>query len=150
MFHMLQMIVSTAHCDVPCGIYDPHSAQVAAHTVYRMTQLLQDTADAHKIARLTATKEQHAELCKKEVRILFGDYFKKEHAEKYTELQELVWDIFKLASTTKQEVNLEMAKKLIAQVNKLAEIFWASKSIETFSIKAPYPTEQDIVYPKLG
>src|SRR3989338_8993937 len=93
-----------AHCDIPCGIYDPHLAQMAAHTVIRMTILISETADTHKIARLTAVKEEHAELCKKEIRILWGDYFKHEHVEKYPELHELVWVAMKLASQARQEV----------------------------------------------
>ena len=83
-----------AHCDVPCGIYDPHLAQIAAHTVVRMSTLIcelekpgpdasQDEAQiyAHKIARMTAVKEHHAELAKQELRILWGDYFKPEHLD---------------------------------------------------------------------
>src|SRR3990172_12205874 len=80
-----------AHCDIPCGIYDPHYAQVAALTVIRMNQLIEALeAPAmekaardkymHNLARYTATKEHHAELVKHEVRIIRGDFFKPDNS----------------------------------------------------------------------
>ena len=142
--------IAYAHCDIPCGIYDPHLAQLAAHTVIRMTSLINEAKDdAHKIARLTDVKEHHAELCKHEVRILWGDYFKPEHAEKYPELHELVWKIMKLGSKVKQEVNLQSSEELLESVNKIAEIFWETKGLETTRFPAPYPTAKETVYPIL-
>ncbi|MBI2084477.1 MAG: superoxide dismutase, Ni [Candidatus Aenigmarchaeota archaeon] len=137
-----------AHCDIPCGIYDPHMAQMAAHTVIRMTSLIEESkGDPHKIARFTAVKEQHAELCKQEVRILWGDYFKPEHVQKYPELHELVWKIMKTASKARQEVNLEASEELLEDVNRIAEIFWETKGYGTTRFKAPYPTGNETVYP---
>ena len=92
----LRKIASTktayAHCDIPCGIYDPHVAQIAALTTVRMNQLIEaleapgadasaqaHSAYAHAVSRYTTVKEEHAELCKKELRILWGDYFRPEH-----------------------------------------------------------------------
>ena len=139
-----------AHCDVPCGIYDPHQAQIAAHTVFRMTQLIKENEnDTHKIARFTSVKEEHAELCKKEIRIIWGDYFKPEHLEKFPQLHTLVWEIMKTASTTKQNVDSDATEKLLEKVMEFSEIFWKSKNIETFRTIAPYPTEKNIVYPKV-
>ena len=139
-----------AHCDIPCGIYDPHAAQMAAHTVIRMVKLLNETqGDQHKIARLTKVKEEHAELCKHEIRILWGDYFKPEHVEKYPDLHELVWKVMKLGSKARQEVNLQAAEELLETVNKIAEIFWETKGMKTTRIKATfYPTGNETVYPK--
>src|SRR3972149_2567875 len=101
-----------AHCDIPCGIYDPHLAQVAAQTVIRMNQLINDLAapasgsgkeewDKYttSLSRYIAVKEEHAELLKKEVRIIWGDYFKPEHLEKYPDLHSTVFSIMKLGST---------------------------------------------------
>lgn len=152
-FDFIDMIfpakVAYAHCDIPCGIYNPHLAQMAAHTVIRMVNLITEAKDdVHKIARLTAVKEEHAELCKKEVRILWGDYFKPEHVEKYPELHELAWKVMKLGSKARQEVNLQASEELLETVNKIAEIFWKTKNIETVKTKAPYPTEKETVYPK--
>ena len=91
--------VVLAHCDVPCGIYDPHEAQMAAHTIIRMISMISDLEASSdnppfeerkkiisQIARLTKVKEDHAELVKQQVRIIWGDYFKAEHLEKYKDL----------------------------------------------------------------
>lgn len=140
-----------AHCDVPCGIYDPSSAQIAAHTVIRMTQLIEEHKETahHSAVRYTLVKEEHAEKVKHEIRILMGDYFKSEHVEKYPELHELVMKIMTLGSQTRQNVDMKAAEELLETTNKIAEIFWKSKGIETFRANAPYPTEKETIYPKL-
>lgn len=146
-----------AHCDIPCGIYDPHLAQVAAHSVIRMTELIEKLPEdmpptletRNSFVRYIQVKEEHAELCKKEVRILWGDYFKPEHVEQYPELHELVWSIMKAASKTKQEVNMQAAEELLEHVQKFAEIFWKTKGAEPVRQKSLYPTEREIVYPKM-
>ena len=146
-----------AHCDIPCGIYDPHLAQVAAHTVVRMDMLIADLVKSNdmtpegrnKMIRYTAVKEQHAELCKHEVRIIWGDYFKPEHAQANPELHALVWDIMKGASKAKQSTNIVDAEALLGKVNRFAEIFWKTKNMQTVTVKAPYPTERDLVLPKM-
>ena len=150
-----------AHCDVPCGIYDPHHAQMAAHTVIRMMDLindlkLNDSDEAHEkehhatFARHVAVKEQHAEIVKHEIRIIWGDYFKPEHLEKHKDLHDLVWKIMKLASKCKQTVDKQVASDLLDAINKFAEIFWETKAIKTKKVKAPYPTGKEIVVPVLG
>lgn len=129
-----------AHCDIPCGIYDPHLAQIGALTVIRMNQLIEnlqagsnDKSDTDKygnsFARYIATKEEHAELVKREVRIIWGDYFKPEHAEKFPELHQLTWDIMKLASKARQEVNMQAAQDLLGKLQRYAEIFWETKGV---------------------
>ncbi|MFQ5880577.1 MAG: superoxide dismutase, Ni, partial [Dehalococcoidia bacterium] len=88
-----------AHCDIPCGIYDPHGAQLAAQTVIRMLQLMENLpkpgANASKeeteayensLGRYVTVKEQHAELCKRELLILWGDYFKPQHLQQFSDL----------------------------------------------------------------
>lgn len=158
--------IAYAHCDIPCGIYDPHIAHMAVHTVIRMVNLINETVTnmqanpnpsveerrdfIHKISRYTKVKDEHAELCKHEIRILWGDYFKPEHVEKYPELHELVWKVMKLGSKTRQEINLQAAEELLETVNKIAGIFWKTKGLETAKVKAAfYPTGNETVYPKL-
>ncbi len=154
--------IAYAHCDIPCGIYDPHLAQLAAHTVIRMVMLINELPKLtpelnpeqrqeilHKLMRYTATKEEHAELCKKEIRILWGDYFKPEHIEKYPGLHELVWKAMKAASKARQEVSMHPADELLEIVNKIAEIFWKTKGKETTRVKDFYPTGRETVYPKM-
>lgn len=147
-----------AHCDIPCGIYDPHEMQMAAHTVLRMTRMISDIQASsenppveerkkiiHDISRLTKVKEEHAELIKHEVRVIWGDYFKPEHLKDYPDLHELVFKIMKLASKTKQEVNPETAKELLENTQKFAEIFYKTKGLEVMRIPSDYPTEGEIV-----
>lgn len=164
--NVLPAKISYAHCDIPCGIYDPHLAQMAAHTVIRMVNLIDESVASmknnqnptieerrdfiHKLSRYTKVKDEHAELCKHEIRILWGDYFKPEHVGKYPELHDLVWKVMKLGSKTRQEVNLQASEELLETVNKIAEIFWKTKGMETVRAKATfYPTEKETVYPKL-
>lgn len=135
-----------AHCDIPCGIYDPYPAQIAAHTVIRMTKLLKEAeGDIHKIVRLTHVKEEHAQIVKREVSTIWSDYFKEENSQDIPDLHQKVWKIMKLASKTKQEVNEETAQDLLAAVQEFAEIFWKSKGLEPIRIPSGYPTEGEIV-----
>jgi nickel superoxide dismutase len=133
-----------AHCDIPCGIYDPHEAQIAALTVLRMDQLIGElahpAADAKleeratyvsKMARYTAVKEQHSERAKHEVRIIWGDYFTADHAKQFPQTQELVWKILKQASKTRQGNAVADAQELLKLVQEFAEIFWQTKGAKT-------------------
>jgi len=153
--------IAYAHCDIPCGIYDPHHAQLAAHTVVRMVDLInqlekpgasstpeQRQEYTNKLTRYIATKEQHSEIAKNEVRILWGDYFKPEHLKTFPELHELVWKALKSGSKARQEINLQAAEDLLKATNDIASIFWKTKGFETITAKAPYPTERLTVYPK--
>lgn len=135
----------SAHCDIPCGIYDPALAQTAAQTVVRMNQLIAAlegppapdagpdaaAAYANSIARYIAVKEEHAELCKHEVRVIWGDYFKPEHLDAAPDLHTTVWNIMKLGSKTRQNVDAKAADDLLAEVQKFAEAFWKSKGVDT-------------------
>src|SRR3989338_10606837 len=154
--------IAHAHCDIPCGIYDPHNAQMAAHTIIRMVNLISELPPIvpamspeqrmealNKMQRYVSVKEQHAEILKNEVRILWGDYFKPEHLQKFPELHDLVWKTLKLASKARQEINLAASEELLESVNKIAEIFWKTKDVATIRAPAPYPTKKETVYPNL-
>lgn len=144
-----------AHCDIPCGIYDPHNAQLAAHTVIRMTQLLQEikrndeTRVEHDIARITHVKEEHSNILESELMTLKNDYFKPEIIEK---LNVEIWDLFKkvLKSSTKARIGIDMiaAKETLELTMQVAELFYKSKGITCHRVKAPYPTGLDIVVQK--
>lgn len=125
-----------AHCDIPCGIYDPHLMQVAALTVVRMNQLIEALGDdaaktKANLSRYLLVKEEHAELAKREARIIWGDYFKPEHVEKHKDLHQVTWDIMKLGGKNKQEINMQAAQDLLAATQKFAEIFWDTKGVAT-------------------
>jgi nickel superoxide dismutase len=147
-----------AHCDIPCGIYDPHLAQVAALTVIRMIDLMNDLSSApqkdtleyhNSMTRYILIKEEHAELLKREIRVIFGDYFKKEHVDKYPELPTLVHKIMQAGSKARQTVSRDTALELLSSVNRFAEIFWETKGIATKKAKAPYKPSEEVVYPVL-
>jgi nickel superoxide dismutase len=123
-----------AHCDVPCGIYDPHQAELAARTVARMVELIgqlpkegRTDADMQKFIRCVAIKEQHAEIVKHEIQIIWSDYFKPEHVERYPDLHDRTWKILKLAGKNKQNIDAAAAAELEAAVKEFADIFWSTK-----------------------
>ena len=119
-----------AHCDIPCGIYDPYLAQMAAYTVLRMTKLIQDAESKHdkaQFVRLVQVKEEHAELCKKEVLILWTDYFNLKHLGKFPDLHDLIWKTTKLCSGNKRAVDEVKAQELVEAVDRVADIFNQTK-----------------------
>ena len=146
---------AAAHCDIPCAIYDPSPAQIAALTVLRMVDLIEANADSDETARLNsmaryiASKEEHGIKVKDEIRVIWGDYFKPPHMEQFPEIHELSHEIMMLASKSKQHVNRQMALELIDRVNRFAEIFWATKNVGTKRAICPYPPEVEMVYPDL-
>src|SRR6185295_71536 len=106
---LLGIEAAYAHCDVPCGIYDPHSAQIAAKTVHTMntkitaakfpdmTASMQDQLEhRNTLVRMVQTKEDHARICKNELLILWTDYFKPEHLSMFPELHDTFWKAAKL------------------------------------------------------
>lgn len=137
-----------AHCDGPCGIYDPASARVAAEAVVSMThKLLELTppsggdAAAHAaylntFARFVAVKEEQAELTKRELLILWTDYFKPPHLKDHPEIHDLFWNAAKLCSACKQEVNMDKANALIAEVEKIHNLFWKTKGRDVAWVRA--------------
>src|SRR5437763_632137 len=136
--------VAHAHCDIPCGIYDPHMAQIAALTVVRMVQLIQglqapgqsaskEEWDTYlmQISRYSAVKEEHAKMCEHELIVLWTDYFRPEHLQKHPDLHDVVWKTAKLTSTVKQQISMDAAQQLLAGCQQIAEIFWDTKGVQT-------------------
>lgn len=141
-----------AHCDIPCGIYDPFFAQVAALTVIRMADLIEESREKNnqeKITRCVLVKEEHADRCKHEANVLFGDYFKPDHIDRYPEIPSLVHTILQLSSECKHEANREKSVQLLKQVNRLAEIFWNTKNTKFKRVQSPYEVKEEIVVPVL-
>jgi len=140
MKNFLQHIRAQAHCDIPCGIYDPTSAKIAAKTVARMVEQLEELAPpqdpndtmallqySNSVSRRIAVKEEHAEKCKKELEILWSDFFKPEHLEANPNLHDIFWKAVKLCSKNKQEVNRDAAYDLLKAVDEIARIFYDAK-----------------------
>jgi nickel superoxide dismutase len=150
--HVSPPAVAEAHCDIPCGIYDPHLMQIAALTVVRMNQLIDslggDEAKTQaNLSRYIHVKEEHAELAKREARIIWGDYFKPEHLEKYKDLHQVAWDIMKVGGKNKQEINAQAAADLLAATQKFAEMFWDSKGVATKRAPSNQAVGGEIVVP---
>ena len=135
-FSQFAPVTVHAHCDVPCGIYDPSGAVIAAKTVARMVDLITqaeiggptDHAARNKLVRCIAVKEEHAEKVKHEVQIIWSDYFKPEHLAKFPDLHDQVWKLLKLASKNKQNVDAAAAAELVAATEAFAATFAASKA----------------------
>jgi nickel superoxide dismutase len=131
--------VAEAHCDGPCGIYDPASARIAAEAAASMTKKILDlkTPDAsdskamaaylNTLSRYVAIKEEQAHLAKEELLILWTDYFKPPHIEKYPDLHTTFWKAAKLCSSVKVEVNAEHAQEMLDAIQEIHKIFWATK-----------------------
>ncbi len=149
-----------AHCDIPCGIYDPHEAQIAALTVLRMDQLIGEAsapvpdtkpedraAYTSKLARYTAVKEAHAERVKHEVRVIWGDYFTPDHAKQHPQLVEIVNRILKQASKARQSTALTDAQELLKSVQEFAELFWLTKGVQTRRVPSLQKSGGDLVVP---
>jgi len=147
----------SAHCDIPCKIYDPISAQLAVLTMIRMVDLLnelQRSVNFHleqqaTFNRLVGEKEIHGKKVKEEISIIWGDYFKHPQLEAYPELHGLTHEIMLATSFAKQHINRDKTVLLLEKVNQFSEIFWRSKGIPVYRAKSPYPPSEVLVYPDL-
>lgn len=147
----------SAHCDIPCKIYDPSSAQLAVLTMIRMVDLLMELqekgintlSDQAELQRLISQKETHGILVKKEITTIWGDYIKTPQLQAYPELHELTHQIMLLSSKAKQTIDKEASLQLLQKVNRFAEIFWLTKTVPTYTAPCPYPPHQPVIYPDL-
>ena len=125
--------VAHAHCDGPCGVYDPASARIAAEAVLSMEKKIAALGDAMDIAtvntrtRFIAIKEEQADIAKRELLILWTDYFKPEHLEKYPNLADTFWKAAKLCSKNKTEQDPANGEALMSAIEDVHKIFWATK-----------------------
>jgi len=143
-----------AHCDVPCGIYDPIVAQINALTVVRMMDLMaalegEGVAFDNSMSRYIAVKEEHAEKAKHEIRVIFGDFINDDHIKAHPELPGLFHKIMKLGGKSRQTADRANGVAFVEAINDFAEIFWAVKGVATKKAKAPYAPALEVVYPNL-
>ena len=122
--------VAYAHCDLPCGVYDPAQARIEAESVLNAAKKYQESDDPSFKQRCVTIKEERAEEVKHHLWVLWTDYFKPEHLEKYPDLHEVFWNANKLAGANKQTVSSDSAKKLVESVDEIATIFWATKGVD--------------------
>ncbi|MEM6958838.1 MAG: superoxide dismutase, Ni [Myxococcota bacterium] len=131
---------ASAHCDGPCGIYDPASARITAEAVRSMTKKIlaltpPDPSDAaataayhNTLARYISIKEEQAQLTKDDLLVLWTDYFKPQHLDAYPNLHDTFWKAAKLCSACKVEVSAQHADELMDAVKEIHDIFWATKN----------------------
>jgi nickel superoxide dismutase len=119
----------SAHCDLPCGVYDPAQARIEAESVKAIQEKYQGNEDPVFRQRAVLIKEQRAELVKHHLAVLWHDYFKAPHFEKYPELHTLFNDTIKLASGTgsKQSMDPADGETLLANIKEIDRIFWETK-----------------------
>jgi nickel superoxide dismutase len=122
--------VAHAHCDLPCGVYDPAQAKIEAQSVKAILEKYAANEDPAFRVRALIIKEQRSELVKHHLWVLWTDYFKAPHFEKYPQLNTLFNEATKLAGGgggTKSSVDVATADQLLAKIDEIAEIFWETK-----------------------
>ena len=148
---------ASAHCDIPCGVYDARTIMYHAVSTLRQIDILlslkdkglSETAFAMQVARNTAEKEHQAELVKHETRIIWGDFMKGDHLKKHPGAHELAHKIMLAGSACKQDLHREDGEKLVALCNEFSEMFWDMKGVKTKTAPCPYAPNVDVVYPDL-
>ncbi|WP_411101928.1 superoxide dismutase, Ni [Streptomyces sp. cmx-4-9] len=118
----------SAHCDLPCGVYDPAQARIEAQSVKAVQEKYQANEDADFRARAITIKEQRAELAKHHVSVLWSDYFKPPHFEKYPQLHTLVNDTLKALSAAKASNDPATGQKALDLIAEIDRIFWETKA----------------------
>ena len=146
--HMKTPIVAEAHCDGPCGVYDPASARIAAEAVQSMTKKMlaltppaAEDAEAmaaylNTMSRYAAIKEEEAQTCKDELLVLWTDFFKPQHLEANPDLHDTFWHAAKLCSACKVEVSAGHAQELMDACEAIHEMFWSVKGRDVPWIRA--------------
>lgn len=115
-----------AHCDLPCGVYDPAQARIEAESVHKILEKYSSLHDEDKW-RAVSIKEERLELVKHHLWVLWTDYFKAEHIENHPNLHELFWQATKQAGVVKKSVDAAESQKLLDMIQEISDIFWETK-----------------------
>ncbi|WP_439652470.1 superoxide dismutase, Ni [Nocardioides jiangxiensis] len=122
-------VEAQAHCDLPCGVYDPAQARIEAESIKALIAKVNDSDDPDFRTRAIVIKEQRSTLVKEHLWVLWTDYFKAPHFEKYPQLHTLINEATKLAGAggTKGTLDAAVADELLAKIDEIAGIFWETK-----------------------
>ena len=120
-------IVAYAHCDLPCGVYDPAQARIEAESVKACQEKFGGSDDPIFKQRAVTIKEQRADMVKDHLWVLWTDYFKPEHLKKYPDLHTLFWNATKEAGAAKKSNDPDQGQKLLDLINEIDKIFWDTK-----------------------
>ena len=148
---------ASAHCDIPCGIYDARIVTYYAVSALRQIDILlslkdkglSETGFAMQVARNTAKKEEMAEKCKHQTRIIWGDFMKPKNQDDMSKCHDAAHAIMLAGSAVKQDLHREDGEKLVAAANEFAKIFWASKGVKTKTVTTPYAPNVEVIEPDL-
>jgi nickel superoxide dismutase len=124
---VLGVTTASAHCDLPCGVYDPAQARIEAESVQKIIEKYQASDDELFRQRSIIIKEERAELVKHHLWVLWTDYFKPEHLKAHPELHDMFWTATKLASEAKHTVDPKVAQQLLDAINDIDKVFWETK-----------------------
>jgi nickel superoxide dismutase len=116
-----------AHCDLPCGVYDPAQARIEAESVHEIMKKYAGLDHEEDRWRAVFIKEQRADLVKQHLWVLWTDYFKPEHLEQYPDLHDMFWKATKQAGVCKKTVDPAEGQKLLSMIDDIAAIFQATK-----------------------
>jgi len=125
---VLGTTVASAHCDLPCGVYDPAQARIEAESVHKIVEKYLESDDEVFRQRCILIKEERAELAKHHLWVLWTDYFTPEHLEAHPELHDLFWRATKLAGEAKHTVDPEVTQRLLDAIGEIDKIFWETKT----------------------
>ena len=117
----------SAHCDLPCGVYDPAQARIEAESIKATMEKFNASDDETFKVRATIIKEERAELVKHHLWVLWTDYFKPEHLEAHPQLHDLFWRATKTAGESKKTNDVAVAERLLSEIAEIDTIFWATK-----------------------
>ena len=117
----------SAHCDLPCGIYDPAQAKIEAESVKACMVKAAASGDADFKARALTIKEERSDLVKHHLWVLWTDYFKPEHLEKFPNLHDMFWKATKTAGEAKKTNDVAVGERLLAEIADIDAMFWESK-----------------------
>ena len=118
---------ASAHCDLPCGVYDPAQAKREAQSVKACQEKYAASDDQDFKVRAILIKEERADLVKHHLWVLWTDYFKPEHLAAHPELHDLIWKATKTAGEAKKTNDPAVGQSLLDQIDVIAEIFWDTK-----------------------
>ena len=94
-------VTAHAHCDLPCGVYDPAQARIEAESVKGCME------------KFNASD--------------WTDYFKPEHVETYPDLSDIFWKATKKAGEAKKTNDVKVADELLGQIAQIDKIFKETK-----------------------
>ena len=121
-------VEATAHCDLPCGVYDPAQARIEAESIKAVQEKYQANEDPEFRERAVLIKEQRSELVKHHLWVLWTDYFKPPHVEKFPNLHDLFWRATKKAGDAKKSMDPKVGDELLALIAEITDVFNKTKS----------------------